>query len=159
MDSVQSRIKARRKELDLSADDVATALGVSRATIYRYESADIEKLPATVLQPLANVLRTTPAYLMGWNTSDFSAGINRGASCKPKILSKLYSPDALIVADAYDKADAPTQRAVKRVLDLPLAPGATADPDYPDFNEDDDDEVITRAAHKHTRSIDELNEF
>jgi len=31
-------IKQRRKELGLSADDVAAALGVDRSTIYRYES-------------------------------------------------------------------------------------------------------------------------
>ncbi len=66
---VYERIKERRKELDLSADDVADALGVSRATIYRYESAAIEKLPTTVLEPLAKVLRCSPAYLMGWSTN------------------------------------------------------------------------------------------
>lgn len=35
------RMKARRKELKLSAEDVATALNVSRATIFRYEKGDI----------------------------------------------------------------------------------------------------------------------
>ena len=51
---VYERIKSRRKELNLSADDVAAALGVSRATVYRYESADIEKLPAPVFSWLAD---------------------------------------------------------------------------------------------------------
>ncbi len=60
------RMKARRKELGLSADDIATALNVSRATIFRYEKGDIEKLPGTMLEPLATALHTTPAYLMGW---------------------------------------------------------------------------------------------
>lgn len=63
---VYERIKARRKELELSADDVANALNVSRATIYRYESAEIEKLPITVLEPLSKILRCSPGYLMGW---------------------------------------------------------------------------------------------
>ena len=63
---VYERIKNRRKLLKLSADDLAEALGVSRATIYRYESAEIEKLPVTTLEPLAKVLRCSPAYLMGW---------------------------------------------------------------------------------------------
>lgn len=70
MESVQDRIKARRKELCLSADQVAAALGVSRATVYRYESAEIEKLPAVILKPLSEVLHTTPAYLMGWDIPD-----------------------------------------------------------------------------------------
>lgn len=60
-------IKNRRKELGLSADDVAEALGVSRATIYRYESTEIEKIPITAIVPLAQVLHCSPGYLMGWD--------------------------------------------------------------------------------------------
>ncbi|WP_077613059.1 helix-turn-helix domain-containing protein [Clostridium sp. Marseille-P2415] len=60
------RIKDRRKQLDMSADDVASQLGVSRSTIFRYENGHIEKVPANVLEKLAEILKTTPAYLMGW---------------------------------------------------------------------------------------------
>lgn len=66
---IYERIKNRRKELGLTADQVAGALGVSRATIYRYESAQIEKVPTDALAPLAKVLKCTPAYLMGWSDS------------------------------------------------------------------------------------------
>lgn len=65
--TIYERIKQRRKELGLSAETVAEALGVSRATVYRYESSDIEKVPASVLTPLAEILETTPAFLMGWD--------------------------------------------------------------------------------------------
>lgn len=65
--SVGERIKARRKELNLSVDEVADKLGKNRATIYRYESDEIENLPVTVLEPLAKILNTTPSYLMGWD--------------------------------------------------------------------------------------------
>lgn len=57
----------RRKELGLSADDVAKALGVSRSTVFRYENGEIEKMPIDVLKPLAKILKTTPAFLMGWS--------------------------------------------------------------------------------------------
>jgi transcriptional regulator with XRE-family HTH domain len=60
------RIKARRQELGLTVDEVAERLGINRATVYRYESHEIEKLPAPVLEPLAKVLKTTPGELMGW---------------------------------------------------------------------------------------------
>lgn len=66
---VYERIKERRKQLGLSADDVAEALGVSRATVYRYESADIEKLPTTIMEPLSKILHCSIAYLMGWDES------------------------------------------------------------------------------------------
>lgn len=68
--AVGERIKNRRIELGLSVDDVAAALGKNRATVYRYESNDIENLPLSVLEPLASVLRTTPAYLMGWDITE-----------------------------------------------------------------------------------------
>lgn len=64
--TIGERIRERRKELGISVDELAEKLGKNRATIYRYESSDIEKLPTTVLEPLSVALRTTPAYLMGW---------------------------------------------------------------------------------------------
>ena len=68
--TIGERIKARRKALGMSADDLAVALGKNRATIYRYESNYIEKMPTTVLEPLAKALHTTPAFLMGWDESE-----------------------------------------------------------------------------------------
>ncbi|MCR5708124.1 MAG: XRE family transcriptional regulator [Ruminococcus sp.] len=64
--TIGERIKERRKQLGLTVDELAERLGKNRATIYRYESNDIEKLPTTVLEPLAKALDVTPAYLMGW---------------------------------------------------------------------------------------------
>ena len=64
--TVGERIKHRRKELGISADDLAAAVGVSRSTMFRYEKGDIEKVPGDTLVPIANALHTTPQYLMGW---------------------------------------------------------------------------------------------
>lgn len=61
------RIKSRRKELGMSAEQLADILNVSAATIYRYEKGDIEKVPAKSLPLLAKALLTTPQYLMGWS--------------------------------------------------------------------------------------------
>lgn len=59
-------IRARRKEIAMSAERLAEKVGVSPATIYRYEKGDIEKVPVDVLKNIATALNTTPAYLMGW---------------------------------------------------------------------------------------------
>ena len=64
--NVGHRMKQRRKELKLSADDVAEKIGVNRSTVFRYEKGDIEKLPIEILEPLSEILRTTPQHLMGW---------------------------------------------------------------------------------------------
>jgi len=63
---IGQRISARRKELKMSADELAKRLGKNRSTIYRYEKGDIENLPLDILEPIAEALETTPAYLMGW---------------------------------------------------------------------------------------------
>ena len=67
MKTIGDRIRERRKELDMSAEDMAERLGKNRATIYRYESGDIKTLPSDVLEPIARVLQTTPADLLGYS--------------------------------------------------------------------------------------------
>lgn len=82
---IYERIKARRKEMGLSAEDVAKALGVSRATIYRYESADIEKLPTSILEPLSDVLKCSIPYLMGWEDAEKIADNLYSVTISPEI--------------------------------------------------------------------------
>lgn len=72
------RMKKRRKEIGFSAEKVAERLGVSPATIYRYEKGDIEKVPVDSLAELAKILQTTPAYLMGWEEQPTPAPIPPG---------------------------------------------------------------------------------
>lgn len=87
--TIGERVKARRLELGLSVDEVAEALGKNRATIYRYESNEIEKLPTTVLEPLANVLGVSPGYLMGWeNNGDLAALMDNYDNIRPIRLKK-----------------------------------------------------------------------
>lgn len=67
------RIKQRREELKMSADELGRRLGKNRATIYRYENGEIENLPLDILEPIAEALETTPAYLMGWEEAEKKA--------------------------------------------------------------------------------------
>lgn len=70
---VGKRIRERRKELNLSVDELAKKLNKNRTTVYRYEKGDIENLPMDILGPLAKALNATPAYLMGWDDKPTSA--------------------------------------------------------------------------------------
>ena len=65
--SIGQRIKETRIQQGLSIDDLAYRLGKNRTTIYRYENGDIENLPLSILDSLADALNTTPAHLMGWD--------------------------------------------------------------------------------------------
>ncbi|MDU1231740.1 MAG: helix-turn-helix transcriptional regulator [Clostridium sp.] len=68
--NIGERIKKLRKEKGLSVDYIAEKLGKNRATVYRYESSEIENLPYPILVPLADILGTTPMYLMGCEVED-----------------------------------------------------------------------------------------
>ncbi len=66
---VGEHIRSRRIALGLSQDDVGRHVGVNRATIQRYESGEIEVKRSAAIK-LAEILRTTPSYIMGWEERD-----------------------------------------------------------------------------------------
>ena len=74
--NVGQRIKQKRIDLGMDAEELALKIGKSRATVYRYENGDIENMPTTVLEPIAKALKTTPAYLMGWKEPEKSSSVH-----------------------------------------------------------------------------------
>ena len=68
--TIGERIRKRRKELGLTVEQLAEKLNKNRATIYRYESDEIENMSISVLEPLAKALYCTPTYLMGWDDDE-----------------------------------------------------------------------------------------
>lgn len=59
------KIKERRKKLGISADSLAEKIGKDRATIYRYESGEIENMPITEAYKIASVLDIPLSFLLG----------------------------------------------------------------------------------------------
>lgn len=83
------RIKKRRLEKGLSQDEVAEKINTTKQTIYKYETGIITNIPASKIESLANVLDTTPAYLMGWTDStDFDISSIPGINPLPKMVKK-----------------------------------------------------------------------
>ena len=80
--SIGQRIKTMRTQQGLSIDDLACRLGKNRTTVYRYENGDIENLPLGILDSLAEALNTTPAHLMGWESSNVKEEIDYGDADK-----------------------------------------------------------------------------
>lgn len=63
---VNEIIKRRRLELELTLKDVAKVMGVTEATVSRYESGDIKNMGIDKIESLSRVLRCSPGFLMGW---------------------------------------------------------------------------------------------
>lgn len=62
----KDRVYNSRKKVNKTLEEVAKEVGVSAATISRYESGEIENIRRDKIAKLAKALDVTPAYLMGW---------------------------------------------------------------------------------------------
>ena len=63
-------IRMRRKELKMTLKEIANAVGVSEATVSRWESGDIKNMRRDKIAALARVLDVPPAVLMDWEQFD-----------------------------------------------------------------------------------------
>lgn len=61
-----NKLRAKRLENNLSLQEVADKLGISKVTVSRYETLDITNIPSDKIEGMAKLYNTTPAYLMGW---------------------------------------------------------------------------------------------
>lgn len=68
--SKNENIRKARQKLNLTLDDVAKVVGVSRQTIQRYESGVIGNIPSDRIEKLAIALHTSPEILMGWDKNN-----------------------------------------------------------------------------------------
>lgn len=106
------RIRERRKELKISVDELAKKIKKDRSTIYRYENGDIENLPLDILDPIADALNTTPAYLMGWEE------VQKNNDTIADVIIRLRTDnDFLSLVDTLNKLDTEKISSVKQMLD------------------------------------------
>ena len=59
-------IRQLRSDRDMTLEEVAKIIGVSRQTMSRYETGAITSIPYDNIIALANLFNVHPAYLMGW---------------------------------------------------------------------------------------------
>lgn len=63
---LKDKLKERRIELDLTLDDIAREVGVSGATVSRWESGDIANMKRDRIMSYAKALKLSPGIIMGW---------------------------------------------------------------------------------------------
>ena len=108
---IGQRISARRKELKMSADELAKKLGKDRSTIYRYEKGDIENLPLDILEPIAKALETTPQYLMGWEQ------VQKNNDTIANVVVRMRTDnDFLSLVETLNELEAEKLQAVRQIL-------------------------------------------
>lgn len=64
--NIGQRIKNMRLKNNLTQDELALRINTTKQTIHKYENGIITNIPSSKIEAIANVLNTTPDYLMGW---------------------------------------------------------------------------------------------
>ena len=86
---IKDALKKRRLELGLTLLDVANKIGVSEATVSRWESGNIANMRRDKIAMLAKTLKISPAIIMGWEEEDELSGIEGISSISKKRLPLL----------------------------------------------------------------------
>ena len=61
------RIKKLRKEHKLTQEELGKMLGVQKAAIQKYEKGTVTNIKKESILKLADILGTTPEYILGWD--------------------------------------------------------------------------------------------
>lgn len=69
----KDKIKYLRLNLGATLEEIGNAVGVSKATVKRWESGEIANIRRDKIYKLAVALHTTPSYLMGWDEEPIAA--------------------------------------------------------------------------------------
>ena len=75
--NVGELLRKRRIELSLTQRQVANKVGVTEATVSRWESGDIDNMRRDKIAGLANALRVSPLMIMGIDDAEQYKPINR----------------------------------------------------------------------------------
>ena len=60
------RMKRVREEKNLTLEEMARVIGVTKATLSRYESGEIKEIPLNRVEAVANILSVSSEWLIGW---------------------------------------------------------------------------------------------
>ena len=108
-------LRYRRFDLGLTLKEVADKVGVSEATVSRWESGDIANMRRDRIAALASVLDVSPGVIMGWEGPD-----NKGYYIDPQtaeIAQQIYEDKELrALFDAAKDASPEDLQAVHMML-------------------------------------------
>ncbi len=91
-------IHEKRLQMGYNLETVASAVGVSKATVSRWESGDIHKMKRDKIEALSSVLQLDPYIFVS--------------------PSEVLTVEEHALISAYRIADEGTQNAVKKLLDI-----------------------------------------
>lgn len=138
---IGDRLRLKRKELDMTLEDVAAFVGVNRQTMSRYETGTIKNIPSDKIELLAKALHATPGYIMGWEGQLLSEIADEASSGRTAVLEEVFkafgtdhrasiarvmgNKVAYLYYNVVDRTASDNFGALLQILDS-LAPGSLA---------------------------------
>lgn len=102
---MESFLSIRRKELGKTQKEVAEYVGVTEATVSRWESGNIANMRRDKIQKLAEILETTPSQIMNLDKTEDTFNYSQ------------LSPDGYRAGLLYDRATERDRNIVDAVLE------------------------------------------
>lgn len=81
-------LRQKRKECRLTLGALASVVGTTRQTIYRYENGTIQTPPYEKVEALAAALGCTPASLLGWSGEKSDMQGEEAEECRVSVLEE-----------------------------------------------------------------------
>lgn len=159
MGNISSVLKSRRKELGLTLAQIATQIGVTEATVQRWESGNIKSLRHERIATLAEILGVSPAVLMGWDEPDTpdlpSPTITEDTVTFPIVTSVAAHYDSVSTDESAtgEKIEVPRAYLKGRKPEDFCAMRVRGDSMYPDFRNGDIVLVLKQSTMNHSGEI------
>ena len=113
--TIGRKIKSLRISLGLTQEELATAVGTKKQTIHKYETGIISNIPASKIKAMADKLKTTPAYLMGWVDSE-NETVKKNDSISKIILKIRTDSELLDIVNSICELSPEQRSAVQNLI-------------------------------------------
>lgn len=70
MQTLGERLRKLRLEKNITLEELGEKIGVSHATIFKYETGEITNVKICVIEKLSKIFGVSPVYLVGWGNNN-----------------------------------------------------------------------------------------
>lgn len=88
---VGNNIKKFRKEKEITLKQLANMVGLTEATVQKYESGNIKKIDIDMLKKLSDALGVSPENLTEWGTGEYQQYKTEKQGAEEAKIIKMYS--------------------------------------------------------------------
>lgn len=111
MTDIGKNIAKRRIELGLTQEELAKKMGYKSKTSINKIEKGINDIPQTKIVKFAEVLRTSPSYLMGWQEME-----KKNNAITDIVIRLRTDEDFLYLVESMGKLDAEKLKAFKQLV-------------------------------------------